>query len=615
MEKIVEKVAELTSVLNKFSTKTKISLPRIAVVGQQSSGKSSVLEGIIGMDILPRASGLCTRVPLILSIINDKRIKNNIVGNFAHLNKDQNRSFQTTDKMRNAEAIRQEVLKRTNELTKPGELKNAPITLTIYSADFPNLNLVDLPGLTKISTAGQSASVVRDIESMVRDFISSDSTIILAVVPANSDLANSDALGIAQEYDPHGLRTLGIVTKLDLMDKGTSAIKVLNNKEFFLKLGYVGVISRGQMDLEKKTSVDEANRKADQFFSMHADYSEIADRCGFSFLKSRLGEVFSKHVTSMLPKLHTELTKLQEDKAAELKALGGEDTTPEEKLAKAIAHFVRVIENYISGKVPKKYNTNLFGGAKLKKITHEEVEKELLDIHQYDNENEISQLNLKSMGVDSSLLFGEKVFNSIVTQEIKKLEPPMKKGVFQLILCLSNLIDLALQDSKVNQYPNLKAQINTRLKSTLSNFKKKTDSRIIHKIYIESNHINSDHPEFYSLPLEAFQHANDKISKNMPHHERSLQIQTLVTTKLVSSYVDIVKRGCLDYFIKITQKELVSSMQNDIKDNLFLWAIKRKDAAKLVEENPALISKRRMLDEELASIRKGVQILNGISFN
>ena len=100
-----------------------------------------------------------------------------------------------------------------------------------------NLTLVDLPGLTKVPVEGQPHDIEFQIRDMVMQFISRESCLILAVSPGNFDLANSDALKIAKDVDPNGMRTIGVVTKLDIMDEGTDAKNILENKLFPLRRG------------------------------------------------------------------------------------------------------------------------------------------------------------------------------------------------------------------------------------------------------------------------------------------------------------------------------------------------------------------------------------------
>ena len=100
-----------------------------------------------------------------------------------------------------------------------------------------NLTLVDLPGMTKVPVGDQPADIEFQIRDMLMQFITKENCLILAVSPANSDLANSDALKLAKEVDTTGVRTIGVITKLDLMDEGTDAKDILENKVYPLRRG------------------------------------------------------------------------------------------------------------------------------------------------------------------------------------------------------------------------------------------------------------------------------------------------------------------------------------------------------------------------------------------
>jgi dynamin 1-like protein len=116
--------------------------------------------------------------------------------------------------------------------------------LKIYSKTVVDLTLVDLPGITKIPTGDQPQDIEARITDMALKFITPKASIIMAVCAANVDLANSDALKLAKRVDPYGERTIGVITKIDLMDEGTNALDLLAGKFYILKLGYIGVICR-----------------------------------------------------------------------------------------------------------------------------------------------------------------------------------------------------------------------------------------------------------------------------------------------------------------------------------------------------------------------------------
>lgn len=105
-----------------------------------------------------------------------------------------------------------------------------------------NLTLIDLPGMTKVPVGDQPPDIENQIRDMILQFVTKETCLILAVTPANSDLATSDALKLTREVDPSGLRTIGVLTKLDLMDDGTDAREILENKVFTLRRGTYHVV-------------------------------------------------------------------------------------------------------------------------------------------------------------------------------------------------------------------------------------------------------------------------------------------------------------------------------------------------------------------------------------
>jgi replication fork clamp-binding protein CrfC len=143
--------------------------------------------------------------------------------------------------------IKAEIERETDRITgKNKGISPLPINLKIYSPNVLNLTLVDLPGLTKVPVGDQPKNIEELIRSMIVKFIEKPNCIILAVSAANTDLANSDALKLAREVDPQGQRTVGVLTKLDIMDKGTDAMDVLQGRVYPLRLGFIGVVLRSQ---------------------------------------------------------------------------------------------------------------------------------------------------------------------------------------------------------------------------------------------------------------------------------------------------------------------------------------------------------------------------------
>ncbi|VDQ07739.1 unnamed protein product [Trichobilharzia regenti] len=259
MERLIPLVNKLQDAFASLNLPLNLDLPQIAVVGSQSAGKSSVLENFVGRDFLPRGSGIVTRRPLILQLVHDK-----------------------SGRTRGLQILMKYVFRTF--------LSTSEFTLL-------NLTLIDLPGMTKVPVGDQPPDIETQIRNMIIEFIERDSCLILAVSPANSDLANSDALKLAKEYDPQGLRTIGVITKLDLMDDGTDAQEILENRLLPLRRGYVGVVNRSQRDIEGRKNISAALEAERRFFLSHPSYRHMRI----------LNQQLTNHIRETLPNLRNRL--------------------------------------------------------------------------------------------------------------------------------------------------------------------------------------------------------------------------------------------------------------------------------------------------------------------
>lgn len=188
--------------------------------------------------------------------------------------------------------IRDEIVRETDQKTGQRQgISPAPINLRIYSPNVLTLTLVDLPGLTKVPVGDQPRDIERQIKEMVLKQIQKPNAIILAVTAANTDLANSDGLKLAREVDPEGQRTIGVLTKVDLMDEGTDVVDILAGRIIPLRLGYVPVVNRGQRDIENKKAISFALENEKNFFDNHKAYRNKSSYCGTPYLARKLNLV------------------------------------------------------------------------------------------------------------------------------------------------------------------------------------------------------------------------------------------------------------------------------------------------------------------------------------
>jgi vacuolar protein sorting-associated protein 1 len=197
------------------------------------------------------------------------------------------------------------------------------LKLTVYSYECPDLTLIDLPGITKISIGNQGLDIEKVTIEMAKRYCAEERTIILCVIPANADMATSQGLDLARKWDPEGHRTLGVITKIDIMDRGTDASAMIMNREIPLKLGYVGIKNRSQEDINNKVKVSEALNKEDEYFKNHQVYRNLDSKyVGTRSLTKRLTEVLEKNINKHLRSILNEVNEKAKECEAVIKSLG-----------------------------------------------------------------------------------------------------------------------------------------------------------------------------------------------------------------------------------------------------------------------------------------------------
>ena len=229
---LTRKMIEIRGILQQVGQSDSLTLPSIVVIGSQSSGKSSVLEAIVGHEFLPKGSNMVTRRPIELTLVNTPEAATEY-GEFPNLGLGRITDFVHIQK----------TLTDLNLAVPPKDcVSDDPIKLSIYSPNVPDLSLIDLPGYIQVVGLDQPLELKQKISDLCDKYIQAPN-IILAISAADVDLANSTSLRASRRVDPRGERTIGVVTKMDLVDAPRGA-GILHDKKYPLRLGYVGVVSR-----------------------------------------------------------------------------------------------------------------------------------------------------------------------------------------------------------------------------------------------------------------------------------------------------------------------------------------------------------------------------------
>ncbi|KAL7929824.1 P-loop containing nucleoside triphosphate hydrolase protein [Trichoderma chlorosporum] len=315
-----------------------VSLPALVVTGDQSAGKSSVLEGVTGFPF-PRQEGLCTRFPTEINLRHIECESTIITASIRpHI-------LRTADAQQTLSAYRKEL---TDMSELPGVIQEVSSLMNIrgycenenasaFSLDVLcievsgptglHLSVVDLPGLISVPNEEQTEEDVQAVHSMVTSYLRSSRTIILAVLQASNDMANQPIIKLARTHDPLGQRTVGIITKPDLINVGSEAKIALvakNKDNIKLKLGFFLLKNPSPQELKDCLTMTARSNLERQFFSGPAWVDQDLDmsRVGAENLRVYLQELLDAHIAKELPKVREEIRKLLSVREAELRSLG-----------------------------------------------------------------------------------------------------------------------------------------------------------------------------------------------------------------------------------------------------------------------------------------------------
>lgn len=398
--------------------------------------------------------------------------------------------------------IRREIELETSRIAGSNKgINRLPINLKIFSPHVLNLTLVDLPGLTKIPIGDQPTDIERQTRNLILEYIAKPNSIILAVSPANVDLVNSESLKLARQVDPQGKRTIGILTKLDLMDHGTNALDILSGNVYPLKLGFIGVVNRSQQDIHVNKALSDSLVAEREFFASHPAYKNISHRCGTAFLAKSLNQTLMGHIRERLPDIKAKLNTLMGQTEQELVTYGDASLSePENRSAlvlqlmtKFATSFVQSIEG-TSSEISVK---ELCGGARIYYIFNEVFGHSLSSLDPVANlsTKDIRTAIRNSTGPRPSLFVPELAFDLLVKPQIKLLENPSQRCV-ELVYEELMKICHNCGSAELARYPRLQAKLIEVVSDLLRERLGPTSSYVTSLISIQRAYINTNHPNF-----------------------------------------------------------------------------------------------------------------------
>lgn len=384
-------------------------------------------------------------------------------------------------------------------------ISNKTINLKIFSPYVLNLTLVDLPGVTKVPTGDQPEDVEEQIRNMCFEFTSNPNAIILAVTAANQDLANSDGLKMARSVDPEGERTIGVLTKVDIMDHGTDCCDILNNKVIPLRRGYIAVINRSQKDISENLSIRKGLAKEKAYFQAHPKYRNNLARCGTSNLARSLNTMLMHHIRDCLPDIKTRISKMLVNVQNNLESLGEgvEDQTVNTKgvvLLRILSQFAANFNNKVDGKGSNEaYSemTELYGGARIAFIFNEIFGKRLRSLDPFEGleDDDIRTAIANANGTRPALFVPEISFDLLVRRQIARLEQPGLQCLDMVVEEMQKMIQQS-ESVELNRFPELRDRALEVVTQLLRACVSPATKMITNLIQIELAYINTSHPDF-----------------------------------------------------------------------------------------------------------------------
>ncbi|KAF1804067.1 P-loop containing nucleoside triphosphate hydrolase protein [Mucor lusitanicus] len=285
---LTKKLIEIRSILMSIDHNETLKLPSIVVIGSQSSGKSSVLEAIVGHEFLPKGSNMVTRRPIELTLIHTPHQEEEY-GEFPDLG---------LGKIFDFKKIQKTLVDLNMAVSESECVSDKPIELRVYSPNVPDLTLIDLPGYIQISNRNQPETLKNKIEDLCEKYIRGPN-IILAVCSANVDLANSPALKASRKWDPLGLRTIGVITKMDLVPPQVGAA-ILRNTDYPLHLGYIGVVCKAPENAADGNMTRALIKSEEAYFRSHLIFNQRDIQVGTSTLRHKLMNVLEQSMGKSL---------------------------------------------------------------------------------------------------------------------------------------------------------------------------------------------------------------------------------------------------------------------------------------------------------------------------
>ncbi|SCZ93421.1 BZ3500_MvSof-1268-A1-R1_Chr6-3g08649 [Microbotryum saponariae] len=541
---LTRRLIEIRSILLSIGEDEALTLPSIVVIGSQSSGKSSVLEAIVGREFLPKGDNMVTRRPIELTLIHTAPSPSDpnpkTFAEFPSLGPGHITDF----------SLVQRTLVDLNLSVPASEcVSDSPIHLRIHSPNVPDLSLVDLPGYVQISSMDQPEELKEKIHKLCDKYIRSPN-IILAVCAADVDLANSPALRASKKVDPLGMRTIGVVTKMDLVAPEAGAA-ILSDNHYPLALGYVGVVCKAASSKGRETRL--IKRQADDdslvmtiktqeeaFFGGNAEiFSREGIHVGTTTLKRRLMHVLEESMASSLHTISNAVAIELEEASYQFKVqYNDRSISAESYVAETMDHLKARIHELGKG----------FNKAEVRRMLKHALDEQILDLlaQQYWSDPKVAELG--KLGDNSRL--GPEGLDTYWTRKLDAISSALtKSGVgrasTQLVVdSIRSRLALLSNEEPLSYHPEAASRVHAT-----------ADALLRERFALTSDQVeNSVKPFKYEVEVEPKEWEDGRLRANELLH-RELGMCEGALNKIKEAVGGRKLKGAMDYVAELEERE------------------------------------------------------------
>ncbi|XP_072441799.1 interferon-induced GTP-binding protein Mx3-like isoform X1 [Chiloscyllium punctatum] len=602
-EEKVRPYIDLIDSLRKLGLNKDLPLPTIVVIGDQSSGKSSVLE-MLSEVALPRGTGIVTRCPLELKMKN---------GTMASQWKGQLTYGDVSLTLNTPQDVEEEIKKAQKHLAGKTGISSELISLQVESPCAPNLTLIDLPGIIRVPIGNQPQDIGNMIKKLIHTYIGKEETIILVVIACNVDIATTEALKMAQEVDPNGDRTLGVLTKPDLIDRDTEKdiLKIINNQMVPLRKGYMLIKCRGQHDLIANTSLANALEKEIAFFNDNVHFRPLLEKkiASFQHLSSRLTNELVLQIRKCLPAMQEKIGSKINEIVKQLDKMGGaipeDPTTRVHNLTRRILGYCDEIITLAMGEYKKDYSIDM----KLHDFARDkfaEWYKKLDGVKIGFNEGAINLVKhheKNSKGRELPGFTKYRIFETIIREQIQELLEPSLEMLNEFSAKVETACNtLALQH--FSSFPLLVSEIQIKIAEVCHKMERKAEEMLNINFKMEAMVYAPD--EMYSYKLMEFQSRGQQKGNNSVASS-NFDAQAMVIH--LHTYYQIAIDRLVQMVPMVLRYYLLQELSAHMKVELAQLLFHSKDVDALIQENDETAEQRRELKNNLDRLTQARNLL------